>query len=149
MILFQNQLKLINFDLNFKEINKIKINLAEKFILSKENQMQANLKNNIIVFNNEQIDSICSKFHRGQNDIKSLVLNHASKSFLILAQRSIFELDTSYDYFLSNNISCLKVILNIFANDTDDNKNILPFLKLKEDVWKKLFLDFNINIGKL
>lgn len=81
VILFENQLKLINFDLNFKEINKIKVLLSQKFSLSKDNQLQADWKNNIIAFNDEQIENV-NCIYQGENDIKYLILNHSSKLFV-------------------------------------------------------------------
>ncbi len=68
---------------------------------------------------------------------------------LILAQRSIYDLDTFYDYLLSNNIQCVKIILSIFANEPDDTKNIITILNLEEEIQKKLILDFNVAIGKI
>ena len=42
----------------------------------------------------------------------------------------------------------MKVILSMFANETDDIKNIMPILNLEDETLKKLVLDFNVPIGK-
>ena len=83
-ILFQNQLKLINFDLNFKEINKIKVELKEKFLLSKDNNLLIDLKHNIVNFNEEQIENL---FNVTKCDLKSIVLKHACKILLICSSK--------------------------------------------------------------
>jgi len=77
-IMFQNQIKLINFDLNFKEINKIKIDINERFQLSKDNNLIIDLKNNLVNFNEEQIECLSKVTN---SDIKSLILKHSCKYY--------------------------------------------------------------------